>query len=47
LAFSQIKISAGHEFILSTDPKYSEIGDATVIFVDYVRTCCSWLGRVI
>jgi hypothetical protein len=37
LALTQVKISAGHEFILATDPKYSEIGDANIIFVDYVR----------
>ena len=35
-AFCQIPIPANHEFIISTDPKYSEIGDDKVIFVDYV-----------
>lgn len=30
-------IPAGHEFTLSTDPKYSEICDDQVMWVDYVR----------
>lgn len=32
----QIAIRAGHEFIISTDPKYSEICDDKVLWVDYV-----------
>lgn len=34
--FHQIKISAGHEFIVSTDTKYYNICDDKVMFVDYV-----------
>ena len=34
----QIAINAGHEFIISTDPKYSEICDDKVLWVDYVRS---------
>lgn len=34
---TQIAVSAGHEFIVSTDDKYSEICDDKVIWVDYVR----------
>ncbi|KAJ7596901.1 pyruvate kinase [Mycena floridula] len=30
-----IKVSAGHEFIVSTDPKYSEICDDKVMWMDY------------
>ena len=30
-------IPAGHEFILTTDPKYSEACDDQVMWVDYVR----------
>jgi len=38
LIFSlQIKVSAGHEFIVSTDPKFSEICDDKVIWVDYTN----------
>lgn len=37
LPHSQIAIPAGHEFIISTDPKYSEVCDEKVVWVDYVR----------
>ena len=30
-------MKAGHEFIISTDDKYAEIGDDKVLYVDYVR----------
>lgn len=30
-----IKVAAGHEFIVSTDPKYSEICDDKVVWMDY------------
>lgn len=33
----QIPIKSGHEFIISTDDKYSEICDDKVLYVDYVR----------
>ena len=33
----QIPIKAGHEFIITTDDKYSEICDDKVLYVDYVR----------
>ncbi|KAJ7225625.1 pyruvate kinase [Mycena pura] len=32
-----ISVSAGHEFIVSTDPKYSECCDDKVMWVDYVN----------
>lgn len=32
-----IPIKAGHEFSISTDPRYSEIGDDKVIYVDYAN----------
>jgi len=32
-----INISAGHEFIVSTDPKYNEICDDKIMWVDYVN----------
>jgi hypothetical protein len=35
---SQIAISAGHEFIVSTDPKYQEICDDKIMWMDYVRS---------
>lgn len=34
---NQVPVPAGHEFIVSTDAKYSESGDEKVMFVDYVR----------
>jgi len=34
---ADIPIKAGHEFIVSTDPKYSEIGNDQIIFVDYAN----------
>ena len=34
--FMQIAISAGHEFLISTESKYSEICDDKVMFMDYV-----------
>jgi len=33
----QIAVPAGHEFIVSTDPKYQEICDDKVLWMDYVR----------
>jgi len=33
----QFPIGAGHEFIISTDPKYSEECDDKIMFVDYVN----------
>lgn len=32
----QIAIKAGHEFIVSVDPKYANACDDKVIFMDYV-----------
>jgi len=32
-----IAISAGHEFVISTDPKYSELGDDKTIYMDYTN----------
>ncbi|KAH7104567.1 pyruvate kinase [Auriculariales sp. MPI-PUGE-AT-0066] len=34
---ADIPIKAGHEFTISTDPKYKEIGDDKVLFVDYAN----------
>lgn len=36
----QVPIKAGHEFIVTTDPKYAECGDDKHMYVDYVR---NWL----
>jgi pyruvate kinase len=33
----QINIPAGHEFLITTDPAYSESCDDQHLFVDYVR----------
>ncbi|KAG5647630.1 hypothetical protein DXG03_008983 [Asterophora parasitica] len=35
IALDTINVSAGHEFIISTDPKYAEICDDKVVWVDY------------
>ena len=32
----QIAISAGHEFTITTDAKYSEICDDKIMYLDYV-----------
>ena len=34
--FLQIAISAGHEFVVSTEAKYSEICDDKIMYLDYV-----------
>ena len=34
----QVPIKAGHEFIVSTEEKYSKIGDDKVLYMDYVRS---------
>lgn len=36
----QYPVAAGHEFTLSTDPKYNEICDSEVMWVDYVCDAC-------
>jgi hypothetical protein len=36
LLYRQIPVKAGHEFTISTDPKYSEVCDDGVMWVDYV-----------
>lgn len=35
----QIKIPAGHEFIVSVDRKHYDICDDKVLFMDYVSDC--------
>jgi len=45
--FLKINVPAGHEFIISTDPKYSEICDDKIMWVDYVRDSASHLGYAI
>lgn len=35
--FHQVPIKAGHEFLVSTEDKYSEICDDKVLWFDYVR----------
>ncbi|KZV92484.1 pyruvate kinase [Exidia glandulosa HHB12029] len=34
---ADIPIKAGHEFTLSVDPKYKDIGDEKVLFIDYAN----------
>ena len=34
--FVQIAISAGHEFLITTDAKHAEICDDKVMYMDYV-----------
>ena len=33
---TQIAISAGHEFIVTTETKYAEICDDKIMYLDYV-----------
>ena len=35
---TDIKIDAGHEFWVTTDPAYAESGSAEYMYVDYVST---------
>ena len=42
----QIAISAGHEFIITTDVKYSEICDDKIIYMDYVSAPSSGSERM-
>lgn len=36
----QVPIKAGHEFIITTDDKYSESCDGERLWLDYVGTFC-------
>lgn len=44
--FPQIAITAGHEFLLSTDQKYAEICDDKIMYLDYVSAPSSGSNHV-